>query len=77
MKTIIAQLIQLPPTSSTVHAIALLCFVGSYLTTGSSELSGVVAGLFALICPQDAPAINKAMQEAQAMERDIATAPKA
>lgn len=77
MKTIIAQLIQWPPTSSTVYGLAVLAALGCYALTGSMEGAAAVLGVVKIVLPQDAPAIDKAMQEAASMERDIATAPKA
>lgn len=77
MKTFLAQLIQWPPTSSTVYGLALLFALGSYILTGSLELAAGVAGLAKILLPQDAPAIDKAIQEAKNMQREIATTPKA
>lgn len=74
MKTIIAQLFQLPPTSSTIYGVAILVFVVSFMLTGNWEVAGVVAGLLKIVCPQDAPAIDRALTVA---EREISTSPKA
>lgn len=71
MNTILAQLKQWPPTSTTVIGLGILVGVGSYAITGSWEFALGLAGVFKVLCPQDAAAVDTAINEA----RTIATSP--
>lgn len=76
MNTLLAQLKQWPPTSTTVYGIAIVVAAISYAVTGSLEFAAFVAGFAKIILPQDAPTIDHAMQQARDAERELATAPK-
>lgn len=68
-----AQLIQWPPTSTTIHAAAAVGFLISWFVTGSWEWATGAAATLAWVLPQDAPAIQKALDD----DRTLTTAPKA
>lgn len=71
MSTLFAQLKQWPPTSTTVIGLGVLIGVGSFWFTGSLEGALAIAGVFKVLCPQDAAAIDTAIGEV----RKITTAP--
>lgn len=73
MSTFLAQLKQWPPTDSTIYGGAILLGLLSYIATGSFELALGIAGIIKVLCPQDAAAVDRGIQEA----REIATTPKA
>jgi hypothetical protein len=59
VNTMMKQLLQWPPTSSTVIGAGMMLGLASYWATGSLELAIGVAGVFKMICPQDAPATDQ------------------
>lgn len=71
MNNILAQLKQWPPTSTTVIGLGVLIGVGSFWLTGSLEGALAIAGVFKVLCPQDAAAVDTAIGEA----RKLTTAP--
>lgn len=71
MSTLLAQLKQWPPTSTTVIGGGLLLGLVSFWLTGSLEVAIGIAGVFKVLCPQDAAAIDTAIGEV----RKITTAP--
>lgn len=71
----VKQLLQWPPTTSTIGGAALLIFLGAFEAAGgfANYKAAVPAGiaamaLFAKICPQAAPEIDKVTATVQAAE---------
>ena len=71
MQHILTQIRQWPPTSTTVIGIGILGGLGCFMLTGSIEGAVAVAGIFKVLCPQDAAAVDTALAEV----RKIATTP--
>jgi hypothetical protein len=55
------QLVQWPPTATTVIGGGLLAGVASYHFTGSPEFAVFIASAFKLFCPQSGDAADKAV----------------
>lgn len=58
MNSLAKQMLQYPPTPSTVIGLGLLVGLGLYELTGSVELAIMVAGVFKVLCPEDASATD-------------------
>lgn len=61
MNTTLTQLMQWPPTTTTVIGVGLLLGLISYKITGSWEWAIAAAGLFKTLCPEDAPVTDQVL----------------
>ena len=68
MNVILKQLLQWPPTNSTVMGVGLLLFVGDFLYTGNVAWATMIAGIFVTICPEAKAAVDKLEQEIKETE---------
>lgn len=71
------QLMQWPPTATTVIGIGLIVGVATYLLTGSVTLAFFLAGLFKTICPQDAASVDELGPLLQKLPQQLGGASKA
>ena len=66
---VVRQLLQWPPTVSTIIGIVLLMFGVDYLLTGNVTLATGLAGIFATLVPEAKPFIEE-------IEKEISNEPK-
>lgn len=71
MSSILQQLKQWPPTTSTVIGLGVLLGLGSYAWTGSFEGAVAIAGAFKLLCPEAAPALQQGLDLDQKIAQGV------
>jgi hypothetical protein len=71
VNAILKQLIQWPPTTSTVIGVGVIIFAADYYLTGSTVQAALIAGTFKIICPEDAAAVDQAATLAGQLEQGV------